>query len=102
MTNKPEQDRRFSAAYALHRLNNTAADKPAMVSGIAIRAALATVLMYLLFISFHLMGTAGVVVISLFFLVSLLAPALIKIQRLRKQRLARRAEALEPVAQTED
>jgi len=64
------------AAFVLRELDKSQHALYGGLSGLIVRVALATVFMYLLVIAYQLLGTAGTVVVSVMFLVSLFIPAL--------------------------
>jgi len=66
------------AAFVLRELEKSQRALSGGLPGLVIRAALVTVFMYLLVISYQLMGTTGAVLVSGMFLVSVLVPALVR------------------------
>ena len=76
MTEKQNPKSELRAAFTMRELRKAKRIRPAGPIGIFIQVTLALIFMYLLVIAYMMMGTAGAVLVSVMFLVSVFVPVL--------------------------
>jgi hypothetical protein len=93
MTPKQNPKSELRVAFTMQEIRNANRRLPSGPTGIFIQVTLALIFMYLLLISYMMMGTAGMVLVSAMFLVSVFIPVLYQLaKRWRTQRKTAVAE----------
>ena len=100
MTKQQDSKSDLRVAYTRRELRNTKLNFPAGNIGIFMQVTLAITFMYLILVGYSLMGTFGVVFVSILFILALLSPILYRIARKllinREKRAAGENYSLEP------